>query len=179
MKKLALLAAAALALGSFTSTTTAQEQRQKGGGGEDMRARMVENLRTLLDVKNEDEWKLLYSRLEKVREARDEVRAVSGDFRLLFNIGRTGDQGGGGGAPGSGRGGPGGFGGNSTPNPDSEALSKAITNKAPTEELKQRMARLRDARKAAEAKYEKLSEELRQLLTVRQEAALVAIGSLK
>lgn len=176
MKKLALLAAAALAIGSFTTTTAAQEQKSRGG--EDMRARMVENLRTLLDVKNEDEWKLLYARLEKVREARDEVRAVSGDFRLLFNIGRTGEQGGGG-APGGGRGGPGGFGGNSTPNPDSEALSKAITNKAPTEELKQRMARLRDARKAADAKYEKLSEELRQLLTVRQEAALVAIGSLK
>lgn len=178
MKKLALLAAAALAVGSFTSTSTAQEQqRQRGGGGEDMRARMVENLRTLLDVKNEDEWKLLYARLEKVREARDEVRAVSGDFRLLFNIGRTGEQGGT--APGGDRGGRGGGFGGGTPNPDSEALSKAITNKAPTEELKQRMARLRDARKAAEAKYEKLAEELRQLLTVRQEAALVAIGSLK
>ena len=178
MKKLALLAAAAFAIGSFTSTSTAQEQQRQRGGGEDMRARMTESLRTLLDVKNEDEWKLLYARLEKVREARDEVRAVSGDFRLLFNIGRPGEQGGA--APGGDRGGrgPGGFGGG-TPNPDSEALSKAITNKAPTEELKQRMARLRDARKAAEAKYEKLSEELRQLLTVRQEAALVAIGSLK
>ncbi len=173
MKKLALLAAAALALGSFTTTATAQEQKSRGG--EDMRARMVENLRTLLDVKNEDEWKLLYARLEKVREARDEVRAVSGDFRLLFNVGRTGDA-----APTGDRGGrgPGGFGGG-TPNPDAEALSKAITNKAPTEEIKQRMARLRDARKAADAKYEKLAEELRQLLTVRQEAALVAIGTLK
>ncbi len=176
MKKLALLAAAALALGSFTTTTTAQEQKSRGG--EDMRARMVENLRTLLDVKNEDEWKLLYARLEKVREARDEVRAVSGDFRLLFNVGRTGEAAPTGDRGGRGPGGPGGFGGG-TPNPDSEALSKAITNKAPTEELKQRMARLRDARKAADAKYEKLAEELRQLLTVRQEAALVAIGTLK
>jgi hypothetical protein len=176
MNKLALLAAAALALGSFTTTSSAQEPKQRGG--EDFRNRMVENLRTLLDVKNEDEWKLLYARLEKVREARDEVRAVSGDFRLLFNIGRTGEQGGA--APGGDRGGrgPGGFGGG-TPNPDSEALSKAITTKAPTDELKQRMARVREARKAAEAKHEKLAEELRQLLTVRQEAALVAVGMLK
>ena len=86
-----------------------------------------------------------------------------------------GDQGGG--DRNRGRG-PGGFGGG-TPNPEAEAFSKAVQNKAPTEELKQRMARVRDARKAAEAEYDKLSEELRQLLTVRQEATLVAIGTLK
>ncbi|MBM3871369.1 MAG: hypothetical protein FJ392_10455 [Verrucomicrobia bacterium] len=111
------------------------------------------------------------------------MNSFRGDFRLLFNVGREGggdqnrggDQGRGGQSGGRG---PGGFGGG-TPNPDSEAFSKAVQNKAPTDELKQRMARYRDARKAAEAEYEKVSEELRQLLTVRQEAALVAIGTLK
>lgn len=182
MKKLALFAAALLALGS-TSTSIAQERQRGGFNPEEMRARMAESLRTLLEVKNEDEWKLISARLEKVREARDKVRSFSGDFRLLFSMGREGggDQNRGGGdqgrgGPGGGRG-PGGFG--STPNPDSEAFSKAVQNKAPTDELKQRMARYRDARKAAEAEYDKVSEELRQLLTVRQEAALVAIGTLK
>lgn len=175
MNKLALLAAALLALGG--STASAQEQKGRGNfNPEEMRTRMMESLRTLLEVKNDDEWKLISARMEKVREARDKVRSFSGDFRLLFSMGREGGATGGD----QGRGGPGGGRGfGSTPNPDAEAFSKAVQNKAPTDELKQRMARYRDARKAAEAEYDKLSEELRQLLTVRQEAALVAIGSLK
>ena len=174
MKKLALLAAAALALGGLTSTSTAQEQRQKGGWNpEDMRARIAERMRELLDVKSEDEWKLIYARIEKVTEAQREARSLNGDMRLLFS--RSGDQGGGA-APGGTRGGSP-FGG--TPNPEAEAFSKAVTNKAPTDELKQRMAKMREARKAAEAKYDKAADDLRQVLTVRQEATLVAVGLLK
>ena len=183
MKRLALVAAAIIALGNLTSTATAQERQRGGFNPEDMRARLAESVRTLLEVKNEDEWKLISARLEKVREARDKMNSFRGDFRLLFNVGREGggdqnrggDQGRGGQSGGRG---PGGFGGG-TPNPDSEAFSKAVQNKAPTDELKQRMARYRDARKAAEAEHEKVCEELRQLLTIRQEAALVAIGTLK
>jgi hypothetical protein len=181
MKKSALLVAALLALGGLTSTASAQEQRRGNFNPEEMRARMAERMRELLEVKNDDEWKLISARLEKVREARDKVRAFSGDFRIMFSR-EGGDQGGDRnrtpGGPGGGTRGPGGFGGG-TPNPDVEAFSKAVQNKAPTDELKQRMARVRDARKAAEADYEKVSEELRQLLTVRQEAVLVAIGTLK
>lgn len=180
MKKFALLAAALLAFGGLTSTASAQEQRQRGNfNPEEMRARMAERMRELLDVKNDDEWKLIQARLEKVTEAQREVRSLNGDFRLLFS--RSGDQGGGGDQGGRtrGPGGPGGspFGG--TPNPDAEAFSKAVQNKAPTEELKQRMARVREARKNAEAKYDKAADDLRQVLTVRQEATLVAIGTLK
>lgn len=178
MKKLALLAAALVAFGGLTSSATAQEQRRGNFNPEEMRARMAERMRELLDVKNEDEWKLISARLEKVQEAQREVRALSGNMGLLFS--RGGDQGGGGeGGRTRGPGGPGGspFGG--TPNPDSEAFSKAVQNKAPTEELKQRMARVREARKNAEAKYEKSADDLRQVLTVRQEATLVAIGLLK
>ncbi len=176
MKKLALLAAAALALGGLTSTSTAQEQRQKGGWNpEEMRARMAERMRELLDVKSEDEWKLIYARIEKVTEAQREARALNGDMRLLFS--RSGETGGG--EQGRTRGGTGGspFGG--TPNPEAEAFSKAVTNKAPTDELKQRMAKMREVRKAAEAKYDKAADDLRQVLTVRQEATLVAVGLLK
>ena len=177
MKKLALLAAALLAVGGLTSTATAQQQQQRGNFNPDeMRARMAERMRELLDVKNDDEWKLIQARLEKVQEAQREVRALSGNIGLLFS--RGGDQGGGDqGGRTRGPGGPGGFGG--TPNPDSEAFSKAVQNKAPTDELKQRMARVREARKAAEAKYDKSADDLRQVLTVRQEAVLVAVGLLK
>lgn len=184
MNKLAILAAAAFALGGLTSTSTAQEQQRQRGGfnPEEMRARMAETMRTLLDVKNEDEWKLISARIEKVQEVQREVRALSGNIGLLFN--RGGEQGGGeqGGrtrGPG-GPGGPGGFGGfGGTPNPDAEALTKAVQNKAPSDELKQRLARVREARKNAEAKYEKAADDLRQVLTGRQEATLVAVGLLK
>ena len=171
MKNIALLAAALVALGGLTSTASAQ----RGGTPEEMRARMAERTRELLDVKNDDEWKLIQTRVEKVSEAQREVRALSGDMRLLFARPTTdqgGDQGGQGGRT---RGG--GFGG--TPNPDAEALSKAVTTKAPTDEMKQRLARVREARKAAEGIYEKAADDLRQVLTVRQEATLVAIGLLK
>lgn len=166
MKKLALFAAALVALGGLTSTASAQ----RGGTPEEMRARMAERTRELLDVKNDDEWKLIQARVEKVQEAQREVRALSGDMRLLFARPTTdqgGDQGG------RTRG----FGG--TPNPDAEAFSKAVQAKAPTDELKQRMGKVREARKAAEGKYDKAADDLRQVLTVRQEAALVAVGLLK
>ncbi len=177
MKKLALLAAALLAVGGLTTTASAQEQKGRGGfNPEEMRARMAERTRELLDVKNDDEWKLIQARLEKTQEAQRETRALNGDFRLLFSR-PAGEQPAGGDQGGRTRG-TGGFGGG-TPNPDAEAFSKAITNKAPTEELKQRMAKVREARKAAEAKYDKAAEDLRQVLTVRQEAVLVAIGLLK
>lgn len=181
MNKLALLAAVALAVGGLTPPATAQEQKDKGRGGwnpDEMRARMTERVRELLEVKNEDEWKLIQVRIEKATEAQREVRGLNGDPRMLFS--RSGDQPGG--APGADQGGrtrssPSIFGG--TPNPDAEAFSKAVQNKAPTDELKQRMARVREARKAAEAKYDKAADDLRQVLTVRQEATLVAIGLLK
>ena len=102
---------------------------------------------------------------------------------LLFS--RGGDQAAGGdkggtrtrGTTGGGPGGFGGFGG--TPNPEAEALSKAVTAKAPSDEMKQRLARVREARKVAEGKYDKSADDLRQVLTVRQEAVLVAVGLLK
>ena len=172
-----LLAGALVALGT---PAIAQEQppRQRGNFNPDeMRARMTERVRELLEVKNDDEWKLISARLEKTQEAQREVRGLSGNMGLLFS--RGGDQGGGtggGGRPTGGRPG-GGFGG--TPNPEAEALSKAVTNKAPAEEMKQRLARVREARKNAEAKYEKAADDLRQVLTVRQEAVLVAVGLLK
>lgn len=177
MKKFALLAAALLAIGGLTNHATAQEQKGRGGfNPEEMRARMAERVRELLDVKNDDEWKLINARLEKVQEAQREVRSLSGNMALLFS--RGGEQGGGEQGGRTRTGGPGGFGGG-TPNPEAEALSKAVTTKAPSDEMKQRLARVREARKAAEGKYERAADDLRQVLTVRQEAVLVAVGLLK
>ena len=78
---------------------------------------------------------------------------------------------------GGGRGGGGGERGN--PGPEAEALQKAIEAKAPADELKSKLAKLREARKVKEANLEKAQEDLRKVLSVRQEAAAVLAGLLK
>jgi cysteine sulfinate desulfinase/cysteine desulfurase-like protein len=65
------------------------------------------------------------------------------------------------------------------PTPEVAALEKAIEGKASTEELKAKLASLREARKASAAKLEKAQDDLRKLLNVRQEAQLVVTGVLQ
>ena len=72
---------------------------------------------------------------------------------------------------------PRGFGGET--GPEREALQQAFDSKAVADDLKAKLAKLREARKAKEAKLEKAQDELRQVLTVRQEAAAVLAGLLK
>jgi hypothetical protein len=85
-------------------------------------------------------------------------------------------QGGFGTTPG-GSGGPGGFGRETSP--ELEALRTAIDNKAPASELKTKLADLRAARKKKEAELEKAQNDLREILSARQEAVAVMLGLLK
>lgn len=64
-----------------------------------------------------------------------------------------------------------GFGG--TPSPEMEDLQKAIEAKAPADEIKAKLQKLRDVTKAKEAKLESAREDLKKLVTARQEAILV------
>ena len=82
-----------------------------------------------------------------------------------------GDQGGG-----PRRGGPGGFG---QPSPEHEALQKALENKASNDEVKAALAKYREAHKAKQEKLQKAQEDLRKVLSVRQEAAAVSLGLLE
>ncbi|MEK7685915.1 MAG: hypothetical protein AAB466_10885 [Verrucomicrobiota bacterium] len=155
----------------------------RGGDPEQFRQRMAERIRERLEVKNDDEWKLLQARIEKVAQARREVGFGGG-----FGGGAFGRRGGpGGGGPGGGPGGqadnnqqrrgPGGFG--TEPSPEAEALQKALEGKASNDEIKAKLASLREAQKAKEAKLEKAQEELRKVLTVKQEAECVLMGMLR
>jgi len=65
------------------------------------------------------------------------------------------------------------------PNPDAEALQKAIEAKAPAEEVKAKLAKYRESRKAKEAKLAQAQDELRKVLSVRQEASAVLAGLLQ
>lgn len=148
--------------------------QDRGGRGNfdpaEMQARMLSSIRERLEVTDDEEWKLISARLLKVSELR---RAGGGG--MPGGIGGRGGPppGGGGGDPrGGGRGTRGGG------SPEMELLSSALRDKLPDAEIKMRLDRLRDARKANEAALTKAQEELRQVLSVRQEAVAVMFGLL-
>jgi hypothetical protein len=168
--------AAVISLGA--GNLAAQERQDRGdrqGRGnfdpEQMRQRMMERYREDLEVKSDDEWKLIEARITKVTDARREI----GFGGMRFGGGRRGgDNGGGGGDQGGRRS----FGGG-TPSPEVESLQKAIEAKAPADELKAKLAKVREARKQKEANLAKAQDELRKVLSVRQEASAVLMGLLQ
>jgi hypothetical protein len=133
---------------------------QNGGPGgnfdpSQIQARMMENLRTQFGVTNDDEWKVIEERITAVTEVQRSAMAAAMGMR-------------------GGRGGRGGRGNN----PELDALRTAVTDNAPDAEVKARLERLREVRKTNQAKLEKAQEDLRAVLTIRQEAVAVMAGLL-
>lgn len=164
---------------------------QGGGGGggrgnfdpEQMRQRMMDNYRERLEVTSDSEWNVLQPRIQKVVDARREAASGRmGGFGMMGMGNRqrpdaAGGGGGGGGADqqrGQRRAG---FGGQ--PDPDLEALQKAIDSKASADEIKTKLAKYRDSRKQKEAALEQAQADLKKLLSVRQEAVAVTMGLLQ
>jgi len=176
MKHLAKTLALAGALFAFCATTqTSSAQNQRGNfDPEQARQRMMERLREQFDVKDDAEWKLISERITKVMDAQRATRSFAGMGG--FGGGRRG-----GGGPGGDQGGRGGRGGGfgGEPNPDVEALQKAVEDKAPADQIKVKLAKVREDRKAADAKLESAQDELKKVLSVRQEAVAVMAGLLK
>jgi hypothetical protein len=149
--------------------------RRAGGRGgfdpEQIRKRMAERLKETLGATDE-EWKVLEPKIEKVIAAGMEVRGGG-----MGMMGRTGR------GPGGDRGGEA---ATSQPAPTTEtgktsqALAKVLANKeAKADEIKTALQALRDARAKAKAELEKAQKELRDVLTVRQEAQFVMTGMLE
>ena len=174
LKHAVVLAGVATLLNLATGQLSAQERRNFDP--EEMRQRMMERYREQLEVKSDDEWKLISERITKVTDARRDVGGPGGFGRGGF--GRRGGDGGPGGPGGGGDGGDRrrGFGGE--PNPDAEALQKAVEAKAPNDEIKAKLAKYRESKKEKEAKLAKAQDELRKLLSVRQEASATLMGLL-
>lgn len=176
-----------LTLGSYS--LMAQDTPPGGGNGgggngggrrnfdpEQMRQRMMERYREQLEIKDDAEWKLISERIEKVSEARREMGG--------FGMGRPpGGRRGGDAAPGGAAGGDDNarrqFRGFGEPSPEQEALQKAIDSKASADEIKTKLAAVREARKKKEAALEKAQEDLKKVLTAKQEAVAVLNGLLK
>lgn len=182
----ALVAAALSAIASSLfaqNTGAAPDGRRRGdgnGGGDrgnlspqDMQARMLAGLRERFEVTDDEEWKLISERLTKVMELRRNTASNTFGGLGAFS-GRGGPQGGGGGDGGRNRGGPPRPGGNT----EMTALTTAVRDKLPDAEIKSRLDRVREVRKENEAKLAKAQEELRAVLSVRQEAFAVVAGLL-
>lgn len=169
------LAMAVLGLSLCSGTLLAQGA---GGGGRQrgnfdpaqMRQRMNERLRERLDVKDDAEWNLIEQRLTKVMEAQRATR-MGGMGAMM---GGRGGRGGQGGRPGGQSNRPG-----SESSPEATALQSAIESNASAADIQAKLAKYREARKAKEATLQKAREDLKQVLSAKQEATCVLMGILE
>jgi hypothetical protein len=154
-------------------TSNAEAQAQDGGrrGNFDpaqFQQRMMERQKEALEVTDEQEWKAIQPLVQKVFDAR--MQAMSGrgfgGFGGPPRRGGEGDQG-----QQQRRFGP-------PPAPEAEALQKAVDAKASKAELKAAIAKYAEARKAKQAELEQAQENLRKVLTARQEALATLNGLL-
>lgn len=181
LKVLSLAAVLAVAAQTATAQENADRPRRardaqanEGGGGggrgnfdpAEFQKRMMDRLKEQLEITDDKEWQAIEPMIQKVTDA-----------RMAIGFGGRG-FGGRGGGPG-GQGGPGGGrGGFGQPNPDAEALQKAIDAKASNAELKAALDKYTASRKAKQAELEKAQANLRKVLTPRQEAVATLNGLL-
>jgi hypothetical protein len=146
---------------------------------EEMRQRMLDGVRDRLSITNDDEWNAIQPKISKVMDAQRDVMSMRmGGMRGMFggrnrgggdNAGNNGDNNGGGRRRG-------GFFGE--PSASVTALQTALDNKAPKDEIKTKLAAVRAENKDKEAKLQAARDDLRSVLTTRQEASLVVAGLL-
>jgi Spy/CpxP family protein refolding chaperone len=166
---ISILSLAMLPAGAFAQAPAAGTDPNRRGGPtaaqiEEYRKRFEEGTKTALKATDE-EWTVLKPLIENVNTKLREARTSS--------FGRGGGSTSGGGSTG----------GSETPRPgqaESQALKDALASDATSvEDIKAKLTALRNARKGAQAALAQAREELRKVLTVRQEAALVNMGLLE
>lgn len=135
-----------------------------------MQEQQMARMKEAFAVTDDAEWALISERVTKVNE----IRRTAGGGRGGFGGGGPGGPGGAGGD----RGGGGNRQARPTGNPELDSLRSAVTDKLPDAEIKSRLSRLREVRKENEEKLTKAQEDLRAVLSVRQEAIAVMFGLL-
>jgi hypothetical protein len=176
---------------AMPSVTIAQDQPGQGGRGpggpgggpggpggrgnfdpEQFRQRIAERMKEVLGA-NDEEWGVIQPKLEKVMTLQRQSAGGRGMGMLFGGRGGRGP----GGDRGS-RGGP--FGDDdSAVSQRSRELQQAVESNASSDELKAKLAALREARAKAREDLTKAQTELRELLTMKQEASLVMMGMLE
>lgn len=146
-----------------------------------MRQRMMERMKEQLGADNEA-WKVMEPRLTKVMELNRQTQGMGGRGGMFGMMGgmrgpRGGDNAGG---QGDNRRGPQQDPATMTPvEKAQEQLRTTLENQsASPEEIKKNLTALREAREKAKQELATAQQELRQILTVRQEAQLVVMGQL-
>lgn len=157
--KVRIILSTALALVVWAPLALAQDQG--GGGGRwdpaKMQERMLQRQKEQLKVSDE-EWTVLKPLLQAVTQKQWEQRMAR--FRGMGRRGRGG-------------------GGEDNSPAEVKALRAALEDEnTPAADIQAKLKALRDANKARDAEIEKAREQLRQVLTVRQEAQLVLMGVL-
>jgi hypothetical protein len=171
MKMNQILAACGIAAALFLGGNVSA-QNDNGGGGRgnfdpaQMQERIMSNVRDQLGFTNDTEWNVIQPMVQKVLDARRD--AGGGNMGRLFrNRNRNNnDQ--------AGANNRRNFGG--TPSPEAEALQKAIDDNAPTAQIKAALAKYKTSQKARQDKLIQAQENLRKVLTVKQEAQATLLG---
>ena len=139
-----------------------------GGGGPNfagMRQQMLDRMKEMMGA-SEDEWKVLGPKIEAIQTLQTQASNRMGMIKAMFggNL-------------------PPGFPANDSPSPVElkaadlqEAIDNSTTN---ADTLKARLASLREARDKARADLARAQNDLKDLVTARQEAALVLMGVLE
>ena len=173
-----LLVICGVAAGLYLGAATLMAQENTGGGqGRQGRGnfdpaqfqqRMMDNVKERLAFTNDTEWAAVQPLVQKVMDARREAMVS------MRNFGRSGGTGGENAARSSDQA------ARRTatvqPGPEAEALQKAIDANAPTEQIKAALEKYRVTHKAKEASLVEAQENLRKVLTVRQEAQAALLG---
>jgi hypothetical protein len=165
----------------MASSALAQNDNRGGPGGggppmnfdpAQMQQMMMDRYRQMLEVTSDDEWTAVKPLVQKVTETR--MASFAGMGRgMMGGFGRGGGPGGPGGGGGGGRMGM--FGQSS---PEAEALQRAIDAKASKAETKAALEKYIAARQAKQDELKQAQENLRKVLTTRQEAIATLNGLL-
>jgi Spy/CpxP family protein refolding chaperone len=183
--KLFLPVVALMATAVFASAQDDNNRGDRRGNFEEFRQRMAERLKTSLKVTDE-EWTVLQPLIEKVQTKQRD--SMMGRFSGFGGRRGGGDGGSGGGSGGGGGGnttgggdrGRGDRGGDRAGSAESQALRTALESESTSsDEIKAKLAALREAQKKSAAELAAAREDLRKVVTVRQEAVLVTMGILE
>lgn len=142
---------------------TDKNEAKGGRPAGEAEARTAARLREYLEITDDAEWEIVVARIREVVEARAAlgigVPGLRGAPPPAENDRRSPRPGG------SGR-------------PEQDALRSALRDRLPDEEIKARLARAHETFVRSQARVEKAHDELRAVLTVRQEAVAVLAGLL-
>jgi hypothetical protein len=182
MNQLFAICGIVAALFCGASTVSAQDNGGGGNGGgrpgrgnfdpAQFQQRMMDGVRDQLGFTNDTDWSAVQPLVQKVMDARRDVGTGNG-MRMMFQR-RNRDQNGGdnNNRP---RNNP--FFG--TPSPEFTALQTALDNNAPDDQIKDLLTRYQASQKAKQDKLKAAEENLRAVLTVKQEATATLLGLLE